>query len=103
MSSRRSRRRGAMLLFTFVVECHAAAAATTVAQQGDAAIVHDEAAGHWTLTSAGASLTLALDPSHDFAIVSLVSASGTTWTTAAASDSVVHVGARSLNFGNRSS
>ena len=49
----------------------AAEAATLVAQQGDAAIAHDAAAGTWTLSAGGASLTLALDPSRDFAIVSL--------------------------------
>jgi hypothetical protein len=85
MFQRSARRRCAILLFTFLVGCHAAAASTTIAQQGDAAILHDKPAGTWTLTAGGATLTLALDPTRDFAIVSLVSASGTPWTTAASS------------------
>ena len=43
------------------------AAATIVAQQGDASIAHDAAAGTWTLAAGGATLTLALDASRDFA------------------------------------
>src|SRR4029077_17869109 len=53
------------------------------------------------LSAGGASLTLALDPSRDFGIVSLVSASGTSWTTNVAADSTVRVGTRSLALGNR--
>jgi alpha-galactosidase len=78
-----------------------ASAATVVAQQGDAAITRDQGAGTWTLTAGRASLTLALDPSRDFAIVSLTSASGSAWTTGVAADSFVHVGTRSLAFGSR--
>src|SRR6476469_7967384 len=94
--------RCAILLFTFLVGCHTAAASTTIARQGDAAIDHDTSAGTWTLTAGGAALTLALDPTRDFAIVSLVSASGTPWTKAPAADSVVRIGNRTLPFGNRS-
>ena len=79
----------------------AAAAPTVVAQQGDAAISHDASAGTWTLSAAGASLTLALDPSRDFAIVRLLSATGTSWTVGVAADSTVRVGGRSLPFGSR--
>jgi len=75
--------------------------ATVVAQQGDAAITHDVAAGMWTLTAGGASLSLTLGPSRDFAIDSLTSASGTSWITGAAPDTVLHVGGHSLSFGNR--
>jgi hypothetical protein len=78
-----------------------AAAATVVAQRDDAIIAHDASAGSWTLSTAGASLTLALDPSRDFAIVSLLSASGATWTTSAAADTFVRVGSRTLAFGSR--
>ena len=93
----------ALLLFTCLDGCrHTLTAATLVAQQGDAAIAHDAEAGTWTLSAGGASLTLALDPSRDFAIVSLLSASGTAWTTSAAADSAVRVGTRSLALGNRS-
>ena len=90
----------AFLCATLIVST-ATEAATVVAQQGDAAISHDEAAGTWTLTAGGASLTLALDPTRDFAIVSLISASGTPWTTGVAADSFVRVGNRSHAFGNR--
>src|SRR5260221_3247176 len=78
-----------------------AEAATIVAQQGDAAIAHDAAEGTWTLTAGGASLTLALDPTRDFTIVSLVSASGTAWIAAGAADSSVRIGNRSLALGSR--
>jgi hypothetical protein len=84
------------LLFAFLVGGSAVEAATIAAQQGDATIAHDEAAGTWTLDAGGASLTLALDPSRDFAIVSLTSASGNEWTTGAAADTFVRVGTRSL-------
>jgi len=77
------------------------AATTVVVEQGDATIAHDSAAGTWTLAAGGAVLTLALDASRDFAIVSLLSASGTSWTTAAAADSLVSVGGRTLPFGSR--
>ena len=101
MTPRSTRARRAILLFTFLVGSPAVEAATVVAQQGDAAIAHDAAAGTWTLTAGGASLTLALDPSRDFAIVNLRSASGTAWTTGAAADMFVRVGTRSLPFGSR--
>jgi alpha-galactosidase len=95
-----------LLLLSFVVLLAVslrgtAEAATVVAQQGDASIAHEAAAGTWTLSTAGASLTLALDPSRDFAIVSLLSASGTTWNASVAADTVVRIGGRTLAFGNR--
>jgi alpha-galactosidase len=79
-----------------------AEAATVVAQQADAAITRDAAAGTWTLTAAGASLSLAIGPSRDFAILSLTSSSGASWIAGSAPDTVVRVGGRSLSFGNRS-
>jgi len=91
----------ALLLLAFLVGGSAVEAATVAAQQGDAAIAHDEAAGTWTLDAGGASLTLALDPSRDFAIVSLTSASGNAWTTGAAADTFVRLGTRTLAFGRR--
>jgi alpha-galactosidase len=94
--------KAAFLFAAFTIGSMASAqAATIVAQQGDAAIAHDAAAGTWTLSAGGASLTLALDPSRDFQIVKLVSASGTSWITAAAADSFVRIGNRTLPFGNR--
>ena len=101
MTRRSTRARCAILLFTVLVGSPAAEAATVVAQQGDAAIAHDAAAGTWTLTAGGAALTLALDPSRDFAIVNLTSASGTAWTTGAAADMFVRVRSQSLPFGGR--
>ena len=77
-------------------------AATVVAQQGDASMSHDATAGTWTLAAGGATLTLALDPSRDFSIVSLISGSGIPWTTAAATDTSVRVGGRAIPFGSRS-
>jgi alpha-galactosidase len=78
-----------------------AEAATVVAQKGDAAVSHEADAGTWTLRAGGASLTLALDPSRDFGVVNLISASGTTWTVGVAADTSVRVGGRSIPFGNR--
>jgi hypothetical protein len=91
----------AFICAALLIGSAAADAATVVAQQGDAAIAHDEAAGTWTLSAGGASLTLALDPSRDFEVLKLVSASHTSWITAAAADSVVRIGNRTLPFGNR--
>ena len=78
-----------------------AEAAIVVAQQGDAAIAHDASVGTWTLSAGGATLTLALDPSRDFAIVSLLSASGTSWAIGTQPDSTVRLAGHSLAFGNR--
>lgn len=101
MTRRSTRSLFALLLFVTLIGGTPVAAATVVAQQGDAAIAHDQGAGTWTLTAGGAALTLALDPSRDFAIVSLRSASGTAWTMGAAADTFVRVGTRSLAFGSR--
>ena len=89
----------AVFLSATLITKAASEGATIVAQRGDASIAHDAAAGTWTLAAGGATLKLALDPSHDFAIVNLLSASGTTWTTGV--DSVVHIGNRRLAFGSR--
>ena len=78
-----------------------AAAATVVAQQGDASITHNASAGTWALAAGGATLTLALDPSRDFGIVKLLSASGVAWTTATAADTFVRVGGKTIAFGSR--
>jgi alpha-galactosidase len=77
------------------------AAATIVAKAGDASITHDAAAGTWMLTAAGTALTLAIDPSRDFAILNLVTTSGKAWTTAVAADSFVHAGNQTVAFGSR--
>jgi alpha-galactosidase len=91
----------ALLLFITLIGGTSATAATAVAQAGDASIAHDEAAGTWTLRAGGAALTLAADPSRDFAVVSLISPSGRAWTGGAASDTFVRVGGRTHPFGHR--
>jgi len=73
-----------------------------VAQAGDATIAHDGAAGAWTLAAGGATLTLALDPSRDFAVLHLISPSGNAWTTATGPDTFVRIGEKTLPFGSRS-
>ena len=102
MTRRSTRPLRVILFLAFIVGSTAVEAATVVvAHQGDAAIVHDPAAGTWTLTAGGATLTLALDPSRDFAIVSLSSVSGKPWTTGVTTDTFVRVRKRSLAFGSR--
>src|SRR5438093_7499932 len=91
-----------LLLFTLVGGTPAAAA-TVVAQAGDASIVRDAAAGTYTLHAGGAALTLAVDGSHDFALVSLIGASGRTWSIGTAADSFVRVAGRTFAFGHRGS
>ena len=73
-----------------------------MAQAGDATIAHDGAAGAWTLAAGGATLTLALDPSRDFAVLHLISPSGNAWTTATGPDTFVRIGEKTLPFGSRS-
>src|SRR4051812_17593883 len=88
----------AVLLCTMLI-VRDAAAATVVAQHGDASIAHDAAADTWTLSAGGASLILAAGASRDFSIVQLMSPSGATWVTAG--DSFVRIANRSLPFGSR--
>jgi alpha-galactosidase len=89
------------ILIIFLTLAAPASAAITVAQAGDATIAHDTAAGTWTLSAGGTTLTLALDPSRDFAMVSLISQSGKAWTTAAIADTSVRVANHSVPFGSR--
>jgi len=104
---RRRRRPLTALLFLVCFLTTAAAepatAATVVASSGDAIIAHDTAAGTWTLSAGGATLTLALDSGRDFAVLGLTASSGATWTTAAAADTFVRVGSQTLAFGHRAS
>ena len=53
------------LLVAAFFGCIPARAATTVVSTGDASIVHDEAAGTWTLNAGATSLKLALDTGDD--------------------------------------
>src|SRR3979411_365681 len=101
MSATTMRTIGALLFFSLLVSCDTRATAEIIVQQGDASIAHDPSAGTWTLSAGGAALTLALDPSRDFAIVQLLSASGVPWSLGATADSTVRVAGRTLAFGNR--
>src|ERR1700730_7470871 len=92
----------ALLLFITRIGGTSATAATVVAQVGDASVAHDTAAGTWTLGAGSAALTLAVVPALDFAFVALISASGREWMSAAAADTFVRVGGRTLAFGHRS-
>jgi alpha-galactosidase len=96
-----TRRLPALFFLLTLAIARPAAGASVVAQSGDATIAHDAAAGTWTLTAGGATLTLALDRSRDFALLSLISPSGLAWTTTAISDTFVHVGNETLSFGIR--
>jgi alpha-galactosidase len=96
----RSRHTFFILLFAAILRI-TPAAADTIASSGDASIAHDAAAGTWTLRAGGAALTLAIDRSRDFALVALTSPSGQTWAGGSTPDTSVHVGTRTLPFGNR--
>jgi alpha-galactosidase len=78
------------------------ASAATVAAVGDATIAHDQGTGTWSVSAAGTTLTLALDPSRDFSVTKLVTASGKPWIGTVAPDSVVTFGQETLPFGSRS-
>lgn len=90
------------IVFGFLTTSRIEAASTTIAQDGDASIGHDRAAGTWTLSAGGASLTLALDPARDLSIVQFLSASGTSWNTVPAAGSYVRVNGKTLDIGSRS-
>ncbi len=78
------------------------AATTPVVQVGDASVSHDEAARTWSISAGGATLTLGLDPSHDFEVLALTTAGGQSWTSGTASaDSTVTAGGTALAFGSR--
>ena len=79
------------------------AAPVTVVQAGDASIAHDAAAGTWSLAAGAASLTLGLDPSRDFEVLRLSTASKTPWTVGTLPDSSVTVDGKTLPFGRRAS
>jgi alpha-galactosidase len=90
------------LFLAFMLIGASSAAAATVASVGDASIAHDPGAGTWSLSAAGTTLTLALDPSRDFSVTKLVTSSGKPWIGAAAADSIVTFGQETLPFGSRS-
>jgi alpha-galactosidase len=93
--------RGAIVITMWC--CQAAPArAEIIAENGSAIIAQDVAAGTWSVTAAGATLTMRLAASSDFAIVKLASPSGQLWTTAIAPDTSLTVNGRTLPFGNAS-
>jgi alpha-galactosidase len=75
--------------------------AATVVRAGFASISNDSDAGTWTISSTGASLTLALDAGRDYEVLRLMSPSGTTWTTVAQPDTVLKIGSQTVVFGSR--
>ncbi len=86
----------------FCVPCAAASAtAATVVRAGFASISNDPDARTWTISSTGASLTLALDAGRDYELLRLVSPSGTTWTTVVQPDTLLKIGSQTVVFGSR--
>ena len=79
----------------------AIAAPVVVKQLGDASISHDAAAMTWSLTVHGTTLTLALDPSRDFAIQRLATSSNTLWTVGTVPDTAITLNGARLDFGSR--
>src|SRR6266542_998396 len=84
-----------------IVPLAAPATAATVVRAGFASISNDPGAGTWTVSSSGASLTLALAADRDFQIVRLMSPSGRIWTTTEQTDTVLQLGSLKLPFGDR--
>jgi alpha-galactosidase len=77
-------------------------AAEAVVRSGSASISNDTEAGTWTISSAGTSLTLALDPGRDFQVLRLASTSGEPRTAGGLPDTQIAVGGKTLPFGSRS-
>jgi alpha-galactosidase len=97
---RRSRHTFFIILLVLALDRTPAHAATLVAN-GDASISQDAAAGTWTLRAGGAALTVAIDRSRDFELVSVSSPSGRQWAGGTVPDTSVHIGTRTVPFGNR--
>src|SRR5262245_30046316 len=72
-----------------------------VARAGTASIAHDADAGTYIIAASGTSLTLALDASRDFVVMSLATPRGASWSAAQISDTLIKVGGRTVAFGNR--
>ena len=75
--------------------------AATVVRAGSASISNDPDAGTWTIRSAGTSLTLGFDATHDFRVIRLASPADETRTLGSLPDTQVIVGGKTLPFGNR--
>src|SRR5215831_2547537 len=90
--------------FLFVLDLRGSSAiAATVEALGDARIDHDEGSGSWTVSAGGASMTITIDPSKDYAVTSMVSPAGHDWLRARATDTIVTVDGVRHIFGSRSS
>jgi len=90
-----------LVLCGLLVSTRVDAAGTIVAQDGDASIAHDLAAGTWTLAAGGASMTLGIDGGRDFEVLQVTSASGTAWAIGTAADSTLRLNGQIVNFGTR--
>jgi alpha-galactosidase len=97
------RRLLAPVVLTFALAAVAPALATPVVvkQLGDASISHDSVAMTWSLAAGGTTLTLALDPSRDFAIQRLATSSNKLWTVGTVPDTAITLNGTRLDFGSR--
>src|SRR4051812_25993913 len=68
---------------------------------GSASIAQDARTGNWSITAAGATLTLSLESARDFQIVGLVGPTGRGWLSQAQSDTTVTVNGVTTAFGRR--
>ncbi len=94
-------RRCLLLLVVLSIFAAPAGAATVVARLGDASITHDASAMTWSIAAAGTTLTLALDPSRDFAVTRLSTSTNKVWTVGALADTSITVDGAQLPFGSR--
>ena len=77
-----------------------ARASTVVQTLGDASVVRDSGAGTWTIGAGGATLTLALDASRDFQVLSFVSPSGRSWLVDGTAGTGLTLNGSFMAFGN---
>ena len=75
--------------------------ADTVVRAGSASISNDADAGTWTVRSAGTSLTLGFDATHDFRVIRLATSSGEPRILGTLPDTQITVGGKALPFGSR--
>ena len=88
------------ILLTLASPTHAA---VIVLARGDAAIAHDVQGGSWTLTAAGAALSIAADESHDFQMLSLRGPAGGGWLASPTPGLTITASGAALRFGKASS
>src|SRR5437588_1212217 len=99
-SDDRLMRRALVFLLPLVLAAQTLATAAPVATAGDASITHDPRAGTWSIGAGGATLTLALDPGRDFAVLNLVSSANRRWTVGTAPDTFLVLDGRTMPFGS---